>query len=118
MTINYQFGDVDAHGAMIRALAGLLEAEHQAIISDVLTASDFWGGAGSAACQGFITQLGRNFQVIYEQANAHGQKVQAAGNNMAFRNIVNMLHGVRDGLVRDANNYEQQEQASQQILSS
>ncbi|WP_180932331.1 type VII secretion protein EsxI, partial [Mycobacterium tuberculosis] len=53
--------------------------EHQAIISDVLTASDFW----AAACQGFITQLGRNFQVIYEQANAHGQKVQAAGNNMA-----------------------------------
>ncbi len=51
--------------------------------ADVLTASDFWGGAGSAACQGFITQLGRNFQVIYEQANAHGQKVQAAGNNMA-----------------------------------
>ncbi|RFZ47707.1 putative ESAT-6-like protein 7 [Mycobacterium marinum] len=26
--------------------------------------------------------------------------------NTAFRNIVNMLHGVRDGLVRDANNYE------------
>ncbi len=52
-------------------------------LGDVLTASDFWGGAGSAACQGFITQLGRNFQVIYEQANAHGQKVQAAGNNMA-----------------------------------
>lgn len=74
---------VDDHGAMIRAQAGLLEAEHQAIIRDVLTASDFWGGAGSAACQGFITQLGRNFQVIYEQANAHGQKVQAAGNNMA-----------------------------------
>ncbi|SOJ54253.1 ESAT-6-like protein EsxW [Mycobacterium simulans] len=38
--------------------------------------------------------------------------------NTAFRNIVNMLHEVRDGLVRDANNYEQQEQASQQILSS
>ncbi|OBK84520.1 WXG100 family type VII secretion target [Mycolicibacter sinensis] len=36
----------------------------------------------------------------------------------AFRNIVTMLHGVRDGLVRDANNYEQQETASQQILSS
>ncbi len=38
--------------------------------------------------------------------------------NTAFRNIVNMLHGVRDGLVRDANNYEQQELASQHILSS
>jgi hypothetical protein len=35
------------------------------------------------ACQEFITQLGRNFQVIYEQANAHGQKVQTAGSNMA-----------------------------------
>nr|WP_078447284.1 hypothetical protein [Mycobacterium tuberculosis] len=48
---------------MIRAQAGLLEAEHQAIIRDVLTASDFWGGAGSAACQGFITgrrTLGRS----------------------------------------------------------
>ena len=36
----------------------------------------------------------------------------------SIRNIINMLHGVRDGLVRDANNYETQEQASQQILSS
>jgi WXG100 family type VII secretion target len=33
--------------------------------------------------------------------------------NQAFRNTVNMLHGVRHGLIRDANNYEQQEQASQ-----
>ncbi|OBH21174.1 WXG100 family type VII secretion target [Mycolicibacter terrae] len=36
----------------------------------------------------------------------------------AFRNIVTMLHGVRDGLIRDANHYETQEAASQQILSS
>ena len=26
--------------------------------------------------------------------------------NTAFRNIVNMLHSVRDGLIRDANHYE------------
>ncbi len=44
MTINYQFGDVDAHGALIRAQAASLEAEHQAIIRDVLAAGDFWGG--------------------------------------------------------------------------
>ena len=69
MSINYQFGDVDAHGALIRAQAASLEAEHQAIVRDVLAAGDFWGGAGSVACQEFITQLGRNFQVIYEQAN-------------------------------------------------
>ena len=83
MSISYQFGDVDAHGALIRAQAASLEAEHQSIVRDVLAAGDFWGGAGSVACQEFITQLGRNFQVIYEQANAHGQKVQTAGSNMA-----------------------------------
>ncbi|HXB87591.1 WXG100 family type VII secretion target, partial [Mycobacterium sp.] len=43
----------------------------------------FWGGSGSVACQEFITQLGRNFQVIYQQANSHGQSVQNAGNNMS-----------------------------------
>nr|WP_052216320.1 WXG100 family type VII secretion target [Mycobacterium tuberculosis] len=42
-----------------------------------------WSSAASDVYKGFMTQLGRNFQVIYEQANAHGQKVQAAGNNMA-----------------------------------
>ena len=36
----------------------------------------------------------------------------------AFRNIVTRLHNVRDGLVRDANLYESQEAASQQILGS
>src|ERR1700746_3147010 len=82
MSINYQFGDVDAHGALIRAQAASLEQAHQAIVRDVLAAGDFWGGSGSVACQEFITQLGRNFQVIYEQANSHGQKVQTAGNNM------------------------------------
>ncbi|PJE00428.1 MAG: type VII secretion protein EsxI, partial [Mycobacterium sp.] len=45
MTINYQFGDVDAHGALIRAQAANLEAEHQSIVRDVLAAGDFWGGA-------------------------------------------------------------------------
>jgi hypothetical protein len=35
------------------------------------------------ACQEFITQLGRNFQVIYQQANSHGQNVSNAGNNMS-----------------------------------
>ena len=73
MSINYQFGDVDAHGALIRAQAASLESEHQAIVRDVLAAGDFWGGAGSVACQEFITQLGRNFQVIYEQANPTGK---------------------------------------------
>jgi hypothetical protein len=53
------------------------------MVRDLLAAGDFWGGAGSVACRQFITQLGRNFQVIYEQANARGQKVQTAGSNMA-----------------------------------
>jgi uncharacterized protein YukE len=82
MSISYQFGDVDAHGAMIRSQAASLESEHQSIVRDVLAAGDFWGGSGSVACQEFVTQLGRNFQVIYQQANSHGQNVQNAGNNM------------------------------------
>ena len=49
------------------------------------------------------------------QATSYDTMAQA---HQAFRNIVTMLHGVRDGLTRDANNYEQQEQTSQQMLSS
>jgi Proteins of 100 residues with WXG len=82
MTINHQFGDADARGAIIRAQAMALHAEHQAILRDVLAAGDFWGGAGSSDCQGFITELSRNFQIIDEQANAHGANVQTAGSNM------------------------------------
>ena len=44
MSISYQFGDVDAHGALIRAQAASLEAEHQSIVRDVLAAGDFLGG--------------------------------------------------------------------------
>ncbi len=74
MTINYKFGDADAHGTTIRAQAASLEAEHQAIVRDVLAAGDFWGGAGSAACEEFIP--------------AHGQKVQTGGSNMASTDSV------------------------------
>jgi hypothetical protein len=31
MSMSYQFGDVDAHGAMIRAQAASLESEHQSM---------------------------------------------------------------------------------------
>ncbi len=41
MTINLQFGDVDAHGATIRAQAASSKAEHQAIVRDVPAAGDF-----------------------------------------------------------------------------
>ena len=62
MTMSYQFGDVGVHVATIRAQAAAPEAEHQAFV---------------------VTQLVRNFQLIYEQANAHGSKVQTAGGNMS-----------------------------------
>jgi hypothetical protein len=103
----------DPHSAARLAQVHALETEHQAIVRDVLAAGDFWGGAGSVACQEYITQLGRNFQVIYEgfnqQAEANLPPNLRVYSNLpqAFRNIVNMLHSVRDGLIRDANNYEQ-----------
>jgi hypothetical protein len=58
MPINYQFGNVDSNGAPVRAQAKALDAEHQAIVRDVLTAGDFWGRAGSVACQEFVIRLG------------------------------------------------------------
>jgi hypothetical protein len=42
MTIDYQSGDVGAHGATIRARAASLEAGYQAIVREVLVAADFW----------------------------------------------------------------------------
>lgn len=81
--INYQFGDVDAHGALIRAQAQNLELEHNAISKTCTECADFWGGAGSAAHQNFVAELAKNFAIIYQQAMTHGQKVQNAGNNMA-----------------------------------
>jgi len=87
MTIHYQFGGVGSQGALIRVQAASLEALHQAIVRDVLAAADFWGGAGSTACLAFITQLRRNFQVIYEQARTHGQKVQTAGGQYGLARI-------------------------------
>jgi hypothetical protein len=39
-------------------------------------------GTGSTAGRQFITELGRIFEVIYQQAIAHGQKMQTAGTNM------------------------------------
>ena len=44
MTMSYRFGDVDAHGATIRAQAVALEAEHQAIVRDVLPPATFGRG--------------------------------------------------------------------------
>ena len=46
----------------------------------------------------------------------HAQTVSDEARKM-WSSSMNMLHSVRDGLVRDANNYETQEQASQQMLS-
>ena len=40
MSISYQFGDVDAHGALIRSQAASLESEHQSIVRDVLAGLD------------------------------------------------------------------------------
>jgi WXG100 family type VII secretion target len=91
----------DPHG--MRAMAGRFETHAQTVedearrmyASSQNIAGAGWSGLASATSLDTMGQM-----------------------NTAFRNIVNMLHGVRDGLIRDANNYEQQEQASQQILGS
>ena len=91
MTINYQCGDGDAHGATIPAGSASLEAGRQASVRDELAAGDFWGGAGSVAGQEFITQPGRNFQMMCEHVNAHGQKPQTAGSNVTSTDSADRL---------------------------
>jgi hypothetical protein len=44
MTIAYQFGNVGAHGALIRAWTASLGAERHAIVDGARAAGDFWGG--------------------------------------------------------------------------
>jgi hypothetical protein len=83
MAIDYQFRDVDARGAPIRAWAASFEVERQSSLGDVLAAADFWGGAGSTVWKEFIAQPGRNFAATCEQPNAHEQMVQTVDSNMA-----------------------------------
>lgn len=54
MAIDHQSGDVDAHGATIRAPVASLKAEHRAIVRDVPAAGAFRGGIGSLACRQLV----------------------------------------------------------------
>jgi WXG100 family type VII secretion target len=87
----------------MRATAGRFEAHAQTVSDE---ARRMWASSESIAGAGWSGTA---------QATSYDTMGQM---NQAFANIVNMLHGVRDGLVRDANNYEAQEQASQQALGS
>ena len=87
----------------MRAMAGHFEMHAQTVSDE---ARRMWASSMNIAGAGWSGQA---------QATSYDTMGQMG---TAFRNIVNMLHGVRDGLIRDANNYEQQEQASQQLLGS
>jgi hypothetical protein len=69
--------------AAITLQAMALQAEHQAILRDVLVACGLWSGTDSSDCQGFITELGRYFQVVYQAAESAGSQAQSAGSNVA-----------------------------------
>ncbi|MGY4646208.1 WXG100 family type VII secretion target [Mycobacterium sp. URHB0021] len=83
MSINYQYADVEAHGGLLEAQAGQLEAEHQAILKHLNEASEFWGGVGSSGFQEFVTELNRNFAVIFQELHSHGGKVKTVSGNTA-----------------------------------
>ncbi|KAA1250917.1 WXG100 family type VII secretion target [Mycobacterium simiae] len=87
----------------MRAMAGWFET-HAQIVED--EARQMWGFSQH------ISGAGRSGLAEATSLDTMGQLHQA------FRNIVNMLHEVRDGSIRDGTNYEQQELTSQQILSS
>jgi WXG100 family type VII secretion target len=85
----------------MRAMAGCFELHAQTVEDE---ARRMWASSQNIAGAGWSGQA---------QATSYDTMGQM---NQVFNNIVNMLHGVRDGLIRDANNYEQQEQASQSLL--
>ena len=86
----------------MRAMAGRFEMHAQTVSDE---ARKMWASSTNIAGAGWSGQA---------QVTSYDTMGQM---NQAFTNIVNMLHKVRDGLIRDANNYETQEQASQQALS-
>lgn len=73
--IEYQYGDVDQHAATLRAQAGAMEGLYHQIRSDVDACADFWGGVGSSGYADFVTELNRNFAVVFEALNDHGAKI-------------------------------------------
>jgi WXG100 family type VII secretion target len=91
----------DAHA--MRAMAARFEMHAQTVSDD---ARKIWASTMNITGSGWSGQA---------QATSYDTVGRM---NQAFNNIVNMLHGVRDGLIRDTNNYETQEQASMQALSS
>lgn len=95
MSINYQFGDVDAHGATIRAQACALGAEHQAIVRDVLAAGDFWGGAGSVSCQEFITNWAGTSRSFTSRPTLTGLRCRPPVPTCTAPTARSVLHGRR-----------------------
>ncbi len=87
----------------MRAMAGRFEMHAQTVSDE---ARKMWASSTNIAGSGWSGMA---------QVSSYDTMSQM---NQAFMNITNMLHGVRDGLIRDANQYESQEQASQQTLSS
>ncbi|MDI3314990.1 MAG: WXG100 family type VII secretion target [Mycobacterium sp.] len=87
----------------MRAMAGRFDVHAQTVEDE---ARKMWASSQNIAGAGWSGPA---------QATSYDTMAQM---HQAFRNIVTMLHGVRDGLIRDANNYEAQEQASQHLLSS
>jgi WXG100 family type VII secretion target len=77
----------------MRDMAGRFEVHGQTVADE---AAKMWASSQNIAGAGWSGQ-------------AQATSLDTMGQmNQAFRNIVNMLHGVREGLVSDANNYEQQ----------
>lgn len=87
----------------MRAMAGRFEAHAQTVHDE---ANRMWVSSMNIAGVGWSGNA---------QMTSHDTMGQM---NQAFANIEQMLTGVRDGLYKHANDYEQQEQDSRKILSS
>jgi len=81
MTQAYHYAEIAAHASTLKAQADALETEHQAILRDVQQCADFWGGTGNTAYTDFVTELNKQFAIIFHALSTHGGHVQGAAHN-------------------------------------
>jgi len=93
--IEWNYGDVGQHAATIGNASGNLAAVHQQIMADVYACADFWKSQGQGAFDQFVSDLNRNFQVIFESLADHGTAVNTTlGNTQDHDSMVGQSWGV------------------------
>ncbi len=84
MTVNYPFGTVGAHGAVIRARGASVEPGYRAVVSDVDATAGLWGGALLVARREFSAGVASR-RGGHRRAGPYGTNGSAGGQHGEYR---------------------------------